>query len=572
MGIHKFFGYLKDHPRFKKAITNKLPSKINSFFIDCNGIFHNAKADIYENTKSKNKKELERKHINLIMHNIKEIVADFNPTELLVIAPDGGANCAKMNQQKTRRYKSAKASSEPSNNPEHIDIDLFDGNSISPGTEIMFKIDKEIKQWLHEDKSIPKVIYSSHLSEGEGEHLLVDVIRKKHADMNGVGVFYGLDGDLILLTLLSPMERLYLAREDKQKIMDIRLLRKLIREELNFEGSNIELLIQDFCFMVFMIGNDFLHRLPLLHNTINSMNCLIEVYLKTKLHLTNTMGKVEYSNLLQYWKNLENHKIAGYDLYQYHTKNPMPFPYPEYSEATTIRSVRGNPVDELFDSSKHTVDFDKKLFTKLWYEKQFKPQSKELRDMYDGKFFTEKDIMHMCLYYLKVLEWNLGYYNEGHEMVSKNLFYPFFYSPMLPSLINFLEYLIKENKLYKLENKLEKDNIDHTIIHQLMLILPPQSIDLIPEPFRKLYIDKLHCISPVDFIIMRPEGTDADHNTVALIPPINPYLVSRIIKESGYEIPKKYHAEDLLIIVNRQHQKEVRRYKFDYEIPDVYLL
>ena len=98
----------------------------------------------------------------------------------------------------------------------------------------------------------------------------------------------------------------------------------------------------------------------------------------------------------------------------------------------------------------------------------------------DDKYFNKRDVVNMCKYYLRVLGWNLTYYLGGHHAASKNLFYPFFYSPMLPSIINYLESLIEEDKISIIEDTLEGDDIDHTVIHQLMLILPPQSKELIP--------------------------------------------------------------------------------------------
>ena len=368
-----------------------------------------------------------------------------------------------------------------------------------------------------------------------------------------------------------------MAREDKSKIVDINMLRKLIKEELFFSGCNRDILIKDFTFLVYMIGNDFLHRLPLLHDTPNSMNVLLTVYKNTRLHLTSKEGKVQWKNLLQFWKNLDNHTVSGYTLYELHVREPLPYPHKEFFEATTIRNLKGQEVDENYDRSKHKIDFDKKHFTKLWYEKQFKPRKKELISSFkDEKYFDKRDVINMCKFYLRVLEWNLGYYLGGHNAVSKNLFYPFFYSPMLPSLINYLDYLLVEDKMSVINDKLEDDPIQHSVIHQLMLIMPPQSKNLIPEPFRKLYLNKLQSITPTDFIILKPEGTDKDHVTTALIPPINPYLVTRAITESGFEIPDKYKDIDLLIIMKESEEeggvRPEKKHKLDYEISQKFVL
>lgn len=570
MGVVKYFKFIAQNKYLKKAIGTKFPQNVSAFMIDVNGIIHQGKSEIYSKTRSKDKKKLEKKHIAFVLDKLKEILEDFHPEDVFVLAIDGLAVLGKQHQQKSRRYKAVHMNPE---NEGYIDPELFHGNEISPGTEFMFSLDKAIRKWITEEKNLPpKVIYSSHMNPGEGEHLLFDMIRDGHIDMDSNIVMYGADSDLINLSLLSPFKNIYLSREDKSLIMDINRMRKEFRNMLRFEGCDEELLIQDYILLSFMIGNDFLHKLPILYDTTNSLTFLIDNYKNTKLNLTNGSGKVVWENLLVYWKNLEKFDIQGYSLYQYHIRKPLPYPYKEYFDATTIRNLKGVEVDEIYDPSKHKIDFDKKIFTKLWYEKQFKPRRKELIEKFkNGKYFEKRDIMNMCKFYLRVLEWNLEYYLGGHNAVSKNLFYPFFYSPMLPSLINYLEYLIEDNKMNEIENKLENDPIEHSSIHQLMLIMPPQSKNLIPEPFRKLYSDKLQSISPKEFITLGPEGTDADFVSTAIIPPINPYLVTRVIAESGLEIPDKYKESELLII-EKDVPRKVKKHRFNYEIPQTYIL
>lgn len=573
MGVHRYLHFISNNRNLKRAIGSRFPQKISAFLIDANGVIHQGKSEVYSKTKSKDKDKLEKKHIKFVIDKLKEILIDFHPEDVFVLAIDGLAVLGKQNQQKSRRYKASHV--EPGTEG-YINPELFQGNSISPGTDFMFKLDTAIKKWLKEEQNLPpKVIYSSHLNPGEGEHTCFDMIRAGHIDMESNVVLYGADSDLVNLSLLSSLRNIYLSREDKSFIYDINKLRKEVMNIMCFgENKNQKIYIQDYIVLTFMIGNDFLHKLPLLHDTNNSMNFLIQNYKNTKLYLTNHNGKIEWKNLLKYWKNLENFKIENYDLYQFNIRQPLPYMYKEYTQATTIRDTLGVEVDENFDSSKHVIDFDKKYFTKLWYDKQFKPRTEEMLSMFKNqKYFDKEDIIQMCKYYLKVLEWNLEYYLNGHEKVSKNLFYPYFYSPMLLSLINYLEFLITNNELKTLENKLENDEIDHSVIHQLMLIMPPQSKDLIPEPFRKLYLTKLQSISPIDFITLDPEGTDKDHVKTAIIPPINPYLVTKVINDSGIEIPEKYKNDQLLII--EKEDKSIKskyiKYKFNYEIPQKYL-
>ena len=173
MGIDSFRRVINN--LFGKCKIEKIPDKVSSLFIDCNGIFHKTKTDIYLDDLNKytdqerikiskiGLEELEIKHIKAIISTLDDLLIRINPNKNFILAPDGIANAAKMNQQKSRRYIKVK----------EIDNEtiLIDSNAITPGTDLMFNIDNSIRKWLGETKNLPeKTIYSSHLVKGEGEH------------------------------------------------------------------------------------------------------------------------------------------------------------------------------------------------------------------------------------------------------------------------------------------------------------------------------------------------------------------------------------------------------------------
>ena len=205
MGIVKFKKFIKNYKVFFKK--DKLENVV-SLFIDTNGIFHKAKAETYKLTRDMkgnyiysqevrdkiaktDPKILESKHINMVIETLDNLLEKFKPTGTLILAPDGVAPAAKMQQQKERRY---------GYNSE--EDKLFMGASISPGTDFMIKLDTAIKKWLQKGgKNFPhKTIYSSHLAPGEGEHKIFDFIRSNSLSTSrGRHVIYGADGDLFFL-------------------------------------------------------------------------------------------------------------------------------------------------------------------------------------------------------------------------------------------------------------------------------------------------------------------------------------------------------------------------------------
>lgn len=122
MGIPKFFRWLtrryplilknvkqeEDIPITGKTLENCL-TFLDNLYLDLNSIVHNC---IHGNDSKRHERvsrldDLEEVWAN-IMKAIDEIVHLIKPKQLLYLAVDGVAPKAKMNQQRARRFKSAK--------------------------------------------------------------------------------------------------------------------------------------------------------------------------------------------------------------------------------------------------------------------------------------------------------------------------------------------------------------------------------------------------------------------------------------------------------------------------------
>ena len=93
---------------------------------------------------------LEKRMINEVLRYIEKLFLLVNP-KLLFIAIDGVAPCAKMNQQRLRRYKTIldKNNVDKIKLEENMDTTVsWNTNAISPGTEFMSKLSKSIKREL----------------------------------------------------------------------------------------------------------------------------------------------------------------------------------------------------------------------------------------------------------------------------------------------------------------------------------------------------------------------------------------------------------------------------------------
>ena len=150
------------------------------------------------------------------------------PRRLLYMAIDGVAPRAKMNQQRSRRFRSAleaqkareeaarKGEPEPSGEP-------FDSNCITPGTPFMARLSEHLRFYVLKKQTEDPlwqrttVILSGHEVRGEGEHKIMEHIRWARGepgwDPNQTHCLYGLDADLIMLALVTHEPHFCLLRE-----------------------------------------------------------------------------------------------------------------------------------------------------------------------------------------------------------------------------------------------------------------------------------------------------------------------------------------------------------------------
>ena len=293
------------------------------------GCTHPAHLDISE--------QLTEKDMMLgIMHYIDRIVTQIvKPKVSVYMAIDGVAPRAKMNQQRSRRFRSAKdmADQLKEANKENLrallddpeakakgntNKNVFDSNCITPGTEFLTKVSEHIKYFIRKKlKEDPlwtnlKVYYSGPEVPGEGEHKIMQHIREMKASPdyrpNTRHCMYGQDADLIMLGLVTHEPHFTLLREiidfnsfkrdsvnsatkkavkKFTKQSDFQLLHlSILREYLQIDFAQgtdkssfeLESVIDDFVFLTFLVGNDFLPHMPALDIGDGAFDLLFGIY------------------------------------------------------------------------------------------------------------------------------------------------------------------------------------------------------------------------------------------------------------------------------------------------------
>ncbi|CAM9544056.1 unnamed protein product [Chrysoparadoxa australica] len=324
MGVPKFYRWISErYPRINQMVSDSaLLPEFDNFYLDMNGILHGC---THPNDDGVSKALSERDVMLGIVHYIDRMVTQIvRPQKVLYMAIDGVAPRAKMNQQRSRRFASARdaamAKEALKASGEEVDEkDLFDSNCITPGTAFMAKVSEHLKYFIakkiKEDALWQKltIIFSGHEVPGEGEHKIMQYIRdQQHAgafSANTRHCMYGQDADLIILGLQSHEPHFTLlrevidfgqnsrrnknavkvvvknTREAQFQLLHICVLREYLWLEFTRDMSTklvatacLERFIDDFILLTMLLGNDFLPHMPSLDIGEEAPGLLFDLY------------------------------------------------------------------------------------------------------------------------------------------------------------------------------------------------------------------------------------------------------------------------------------------------------
>jgi 5'-3' exoribonuclease 2 len=319
--------------------------EFDNLYLDMNGIIHPCC-----HPEDSEQPESEDEMMVKIMEYIDRLFGMIRPRKVLFMAIDGVAPRAKMNQQRSRRYRAAREIQQKRAVQAEVYAELglevpesketFDSNVITPGTLFMKKVADTLRYYvvmrLNSDPGWAgvKVILSDASDPGEGEHKIMEFIRKQRMtpgyNPNTVHALYGLDADLIMLGLATHELNFYVLRElvvfkntpfcgicrqnghyadscagklmtksdlaaeaagssyvngkKPFQLLSIAVLREYLSQEfqdvantINFNYS-LERVLDDWVMLCFFVGNDFLPHMPTLEIREGAISKLMEVY------------------------------------------------------------------------------------------------------------------------------------------------------------------------------------------------------------------------------------------------------------------------------------------------------
>ncbi|KAI4467869.1 3' exoribonuclease [Holotrichia oblita] len=333
-----------NHIKVDTSKPNPNGVEFDNLYLDMNGIIHPC-----THPEDKPAPRDEDEMMIAIFECIDRLFRIVRPRKLLYMAIDGVAPRAKMNQQRSRRFRASKESVEKVNDiarvraelllkgahlpPEKPKEEHFDSNCITPGTPFMARLSDCLKYYIHDRLNNDpgwqgiKVILSDANVPGEGEHKIMDYIRKQRAqpdhDPNTRHCLCGADADLIMLGLATHEPNFTIIREefkpnqpkpcdlcgqighelkeclglernmniDQQKtygsegeyiFVRLNVLKEYLERELAMPNLpftyDFDRVLDDWVFMCFFVGNDFLPHLPSLEIREGAIDRLVSLY------------------------------------------------------------------------------------------------------------------------------------------------------------------------------------------------------------------------------------------------------------------------------------------------------
>ena len=431
MGIPAYFSYIiKNH---KKIIQEQVPSTIDVLYMDCNSIIYDAVRMI---EKQQNCDITHDNIIDRVIQSIEYYIHLIKPTQIVYIAFDGVAPFAKMEQQRTRRHKTEYITRTAVNVDSTKNKNNFSTLEITPGTVFMNQLSIRIRRHDFTRTATPFVIISTSEECGEGEHKLFEHMRQ-FPDKNNNIVVYGLDSDLIMLAIFhyTLFNQVYICREapefnlniiksttnDKQTpllFMDIGLLSDSIMIEM---GASTKRHVDDYVFICFMLGNDFLPHFPALNIRTHGIQRLLDVY---RLHISYYKDRylVDVENKKINWRHMNRfiQELAKNEhewiLQEYNIRERERF-FPEITLEQKEYAFQCIPMiyrgEEMYICPTES----------FWEERYYKVLFNENKDK----------IREICINYIEGLEWTFKYYTVGCS--DWRWKYNYHYPPLLKDLL-----------------------------------------------------------------------------------------------------------------------------------------
>ena len=458
MGIPQFFSHVRR--KMPWVVVRGLKAGVGRLAVDFNSVVHACARELQLQRLRGGPPLRPDEVYAACVRKVKAYAALVRPQQELFVSVDGLPPCAKMVQQRNRRYMAAASR-------EHGAAG-WDSNCVTPGTEFMRALDAymasaaacaEIQAVLSPGC---RYVYSGSDERGEGEHKIFGLL-KQSSQSPAADVVAGLDADLIMMSLLLDKRTLYVMREDENKDLTYVNIPALREALITSIGCHNSLCVEDYVVFCMFVGNDFVPCLPCLSIKENAIELLVQVYKEC----VRECGR----------RCVE--PAGGLDL---------DFLGRMLAKIADVEDVLMMRLDDRYYKNRYTM-FEK-------HPDVVRPSAPGWRGRYYASLFKHHasdpaaQVHAFCRDYVRAMAWTWSYY-RNNEPSSWSFYYPWPYAPSAADACYFLQEQQREGDLLALD--FSGDHDDNVIrLHgqaQLLLVLPPSSAGLLPEYSRKYLTD-----------------------------------------------------------------------------------
>ena len=477
MGIPLYFHKITNH--FKGVVSPQKPERCDRLFLDFNGVVHNCAREVRmrANASTVTKDEFESMLIKDVIAYTETLCEYARPRELLYICIDGVAPLAKIQQQRKRRYLSAwlKSKLKEEGYP-------WDTNAISPGTPFMHKLNAALKRFVLEKNARsnrgPEYRLSDSTERGEGEHKIFDLIATTPHKESYVDVVYGLDADLIMLSMLCKRTKKYLMREPQNFSstpnptnapflwFDVDACRSRV---LDYYEGGVD--IESYVILCVLIGNDFLPNLTYLTIFNNGVDAIMAAY---KIVLESGCGPVVYYEDGRYTLNTNTLSLLLNQL-KHAEDDECKKLHDNYHKKTMVLHTHKHKIENYGITHKNLST--KSMFTNNNWRSNYYSY------LFDMNGYKDSVIASCCRQYVNGMLWMVDYYLNKHP--SNAWCYTYNYSPTILDMYNYLEVNKKELGNVVVDSVFAKDTTSIDEDTQLLMIMPTGSFGVLPLKLQK---------------------------------------------------------------------------------------
>lgn len=408
-------------------------------YVDFNGIIYDCLNSLnFEAGKemdlflSKTEDELDEILIARTIEEIKKMVSRIRPSKTITLVMDGVTpvlrtigkhyyleNVALVkNLESCVREKYGK-----------ITEKFFDKTKLSVCSPFMFKLSNKIRIEIA-NNSFGSVAVSLNDSgiPGEGEHKIMDMINLLDPQSEDRICIFGNDSDIIILSLLLKKKNIFFQFEDNIGIIRTVCIDHLYEEifkifndtlakmksRTRFDEEEKGNVIDDFCFLTFLLGNDCIYKIPslTLQQRIDKLiTPYCQVFIEIEEFIVKRCTQTTLNNifLIKYLEILgrnEQESLIKIHSIRYHRRLPKYDDEPsEYEkEINNIENIFLNPS---YKSSFCPIDYRYGNWKIRYNQKLLRIEENYEENLRENcKIYFEAIIFYVRLYFDRVTPWN----------------------------------------------------------------------------------------------------------------------------------------------------------------------